>query len=137
MFKSIAEIVDRAEAEKAPVWRVVLAEEVDDSGRAEDEVLARLKDRLQTMREAVLRGLGSDAPSVSGLLGGGARRFDLGGEVVARRRPSVETPGPSVQGDGRVPAIEPLDARRAAPFALVAIWGAECRLSASRALPPP
>ena len=76
MFKSIAEIVDRAEGQGTPVWRVVLAEEVDDSGRSESEVLDRLKDRLQTMREAVLRGLGSDAPSVSGLLGGGARRFE-------------------------------------------------------------
>ena len=58
MFKSIAEIVDRAESEGAPVWRVVLAEEVDDSGRTEPEVLERLKDRLQTMREAVERGIG-------------------------------------------------------------------------------
>ena len=76
MFKSIQEIVERAEAEGAPVSRVVLIEETEDSGRSETEVLDRLKDRLQTMREAVERGLGSDAPSVSGLLGGGARRFE-------------------------------------------------------------
>ena len=76
MFKSIQEIVERAEAEGAPVSRVVLIEETEDSGRSETEVLDRLKDRHQTMREAVERGLGSDAPSVSGLLGGGARRFE-------------------------------------------------------------
>ena len=125
MFKSIAEIVERAEAEEAPVWRVVLAEEVDDSGRSEDEVLARLKDRLQTMREAVARGLGSDAPSVSGLLGGGARRFEewrgsgasvMGpflGKVMARAQATMEVNArmgtivatPTAGSSGILPAV--------------------------------
>ena len=125
MFKSIAEIVDRAESEGAPVWRVVLAEEVDDSGRTEPEVLERLKDRLQTMREAVERGLGSDAPSVSGLLGGGARRFEewrgsgasvMGpflGKVVARAQATMEVNArmgtivatPTAGSSGILPAV--------------------------------
>jgi L-serine dehydratase len=125
MFKSIQEIVDRAEAEGAPVWRVVLAEEVDDSGRSEDEVLTRLEDRLQTMREAVARGLGSDAPSVSGLLGGGARRFEewrgsgasvMGpflGKVMARAQATMEVNArmgtivatPTAGSSGILPAV--------------------------------
>lgn len=125
MFKSIEEIVDRALAEGAPVWRVVLAEETDDSGRSEDEVLDRLKDRLQTMREAVERGLGSDAPSVSGLLGGGARRFEewrsggasvMGpflGKVMARAQATMEVNArmgtivatPTAGSSGILPAV--------------------------------
>jgi L-serine dehydratase len=125
MFKSVQEIVDRAEAENAAVWRVVLAEEVDDSGRTEAEVLARLKDRLQTMREAVERGLGSDAPSVSGLLGGGARRFEewrgsgasvMGpflGKVMARAQATMEVNArmgtivatPTAGSSGILPAV--------------------------------
>lgn len=125
MFKSIQEILDRAKGEGAPVWRVVLAEEVDDSGRSEDEVLARLKDRLQTMREAVERGLGSDAPSVSGLLGGGARRFEewrgsgasvMGpflGKVMARAQATMEVNArmgtivatPTAGSSGILPAV--------------------------------
>lgn len=125
MFKAIQEIVDRAEAEGAPVWRVVLAEEVDDSGRSEEEVLTRLKDRLQTMREAVGRGLGSDAPSVSGLLGGGARRFEewrgsgasvMGpflGKVMARAQATMEVNArmgtivatPTAGSSGILPAV--------------------------------
>jgi L-serine dehydratase len=125
MFKSIQEIVDRAEAEGAPVWRVVLAEEVDDSGRSEDDVLTRLEDRLQTMREAVERGLGSDAPSVSGLLGGGARRFEewrgsgasvMGpflGKVMARAQATMEVNArmgtivatPTAGSSGILPAV--------------------------------
>jgi L-serine dehydratase len=76
MFKSVAELVERAEREGEPVWRVVLAEESEDSGRPPDAVLERLADRLDTMRQAVARGLDTDAPSVSGLLGGGAKRFE-------------------------------------------------------------
>jgi L-serine dehydratase len=125
MFKSVQEIVDRAEAENAAVWRVVLAEEVDDSGRTEAEVLERLKDRLQTMREAVERGLGSDAPSVSGLLGGGARRFEewrgsgasvMGpflGKVMARAQATMEVNArmgtivatPTAGSSGILPAV--------------------------------
>ena len=125
MFKSIAEIVDRAEGEGAPLWQIVLSEEVDDSGRGEDEVLARLKDRLQTMREAVERGLGSDAPSVSGLLGGGARRFEewrsggasvMGpflGKVMARAQATMEVNArmgtivatPTAGSSGILPAV--------------------------------
>jgi L-serine dehydratase len=125
MFKAIQEIVDRAAAGGDPVWRVVLAEEVDDSGRTEAEVLARLKDRLQTMREAVERGLGSDAPSVSGLLGGGARRFEewrgsgasvMGpflGKVMARAQATMEVNArmgtivatPTAGSSGILPAV--------------------------------
>src|SRR5687768_6814167 len=76
MFKSVAELVERAEREGEPVWRVVLAEESEDSDRPPDAVLERLADRLDTMRQAVARGLDTDAPSVSGLLGGGAKRFE-------------------------------------------------------------
>jgi len=76
MFRSLAGLIARAEREGLPVWRVVLDEEVEDGGRSADEVLERLGDRLETMRQAVERGLASEAPSVSGLLGGGARRFE-------------------------------------------------------------
>ena len=86
MFESMQEIVERAESAGQPIWRIVLAEEVDDSGKTEEQVLARLAERLHTMAEAVERGLSSDTPSVSGLLGGGARRFEAwrekGGSVV-------------------------------------------------------
>ncbi|MEJ2151564.1 MAG: hypothetical protein P8Y29_01105, partial [Gemmatimonadota bacterium] len=76
MMTSIAEIIDRTRADKVPVWQVVLTEEVEDTEQPEDAILKRLAERLATMRSAVERGLSSDAPSVSGLLGGGAHRFD-------------------------------------------------------------
>ena len=75
MFRELAELVDRAEREDRAVWQVVLAEEAEDTGKDEAAVVVRLGERLETMRQAVERGLASDLPSVSGLLGGGARRF--------------------------------------------------------------
>ncbi len=93
MFESMAELTGRAEREGRAVWEVVLAEEVEDAGRPAEAVRARLAERLETMRQAVERGLASDLPSVSGLLGGGARRFE------AWRRSGAGVAGPFV---GRV-----------------------------------
>ncbi|MDX1624632.1 MAG: L-serine ammonia-lyase, iron-sulfur-dependent, subunit alpha [Gemmatimonadota bacterium] len=125
MFESVADLVARAESEGSPLWRVVLAEEVEESGRGEEEVVERLHQRLETMRQAVDRGLGSDAPSVSGLLGGGARRFEawrregesvMGpflGKVVARAQATMEVNArmgtivatPTAGSSGILPAV--------------------------------
>ncbi|HUP20878.1 MAG TPA: L-serine ammonia-lyase, iron-sulfur-dependent, subunit alpha [Gemmatimonadota bacterium] len=94
VFDSVQAIVEKATATGAAMWRVVLDEELEDTHKTEAEVLERLGQRLDTMREAVERGLESEAPSVSGLLGGGARAFEawrLGGG-----RPSLV--GPFVGG---------------------------------------
>lgn len=125
MFSSMREIVERAGAGKRPVWRIVLDEEVEDSGKTEEQVLARLGERLQTMREAVERGLTSDAPSVSGLLGGGAKRFEAWreegasvvgpflGRVIARAQATMEVNArmgtivatPTAGSSGILPAV--------------------------------
>ena len=76
MFDSVAELVGRAEREGRAVWEIVLAEEAEDTARSPEAVVTRLGERLETMRQAVERGLATDLPSVSGLLGGGARRFE-------------------------------------------------------------
>lgn len=125
MFRSVESIVAAAEARSARVWRVVLDEEIDESGKDEEAVLGRLGDRLATMREAVDRGLDSDVPSVSGLLGGGAHRFEswrvsgesvLGGfvgRVVANAQATMEVNArmgtivatPTAGSSGILPAI--------------------------------
>lgn len=92
MFDSVQAIVDRAAATGAPMWRVVLDEEMGDTEKTEAQILARLGERLETMRQAVERGLESDMPSVSGLLGGGARAFE------AWRAGAPGGPSPSLVG---------------------------------------
>lgn len=125
MFRSVESIVEIAGKRSVPVWRVVLEEEVEDSGKDEAVILDRLGDRLGTMREAVDRGLESDVPSVSGLLGGGASRFEawrassdsvLGGfmgRVVANAQATMEVNArmgtivatPTAGSSGILPAI--------------------------------
>jgi L-serine dehydratase len=125
MFSSMQEIVERAQAKAVPVWQVVLEEEVEDADTTAERVLERLRERLGTMREAVQRGLASDAPSVSGLLGGGARQFEewrreghsvLGpfvGKAIARAQATMEVNArmgtivatPTAGSSGILPAI--------------------------------
>jgi len=125
MFSSVADIVEQAESRGVPVWRIILDEEVEDADSTEARVLERLAGRLATMRDAVDRGLASDAPSVSGLLGGGARRFEawrgegksvLGpfvGKVIARAQATMEVNArmgtivatPTAGSSGVLPAV--------------------------------
>jgi len=124
MFSSMREMLERAEAKLLPLWRVVLEEEIEEADATAERVLERMAERLETMREAVERGLATDAPSVSGLLGGGARRFEewrrersvLGpfvGKVVARAQATMEVNArmgtivatPTAGSSGILPAI--------------------------------
>ncbi len=125
MFDSVQAMVERATTAGLPVWRVVLAEEVEDTEKTEAQIQARLGERLATMRDAVQRGLDSDAPSVSGLLGGGARRFEAWrgekgslvgpfvGKVIARAQATMEVNArmgtivatPTAGSSGILPAI--------------------------------
>jgi len=125
MFSSMREIVERVQSKAVPLWQVVLDEEIDDADTTAERVLERMAERLGTMREAVERGLASDAPSVSGLLGGGARRFEewrseggsvLGpfvGKVIARAQATMEVNArmgtivatPTAGSSGILPAI--------------------------------
>lgn len=75
MFESVAEIVTRAAERREPCWRVILDEDLSQTGLDEDRVFQELGSRLATMREAVALGLEGRTKSLSGLSGGGARRF--------------------------------------------------------------
>lgn len=75
MFESMAEIVRRAEEARTPVWRVILDEDLSQSTHTEERVYQTLRSRLATMREAVAQGMKGTTRSISGLSGGGARRF--------------------------------------------------------------
>jgi L-serine dehydratase len=127
VFDSVQAIVEKATAAGVPMWRVVLDEELEDTHETEARVLERLGQRLATMREAVERGLESDAPSVSGLLGGGARAFEAWrrgsdrpslagpfvGAVIARAQATMEVNArmgtivatPTAGSSGILPAI--------------------------------
>jgi L-serine dehydratase len=86
MFESLAEAVERAEAEGISLGELALRAEAADGLRTRAEVEAALQRALEVMRGAVSRGLPGDLRSVSGLVGGDAARLarpvgPLGGTV--------------------------------------------------------
>jgi L-serine dehydratase len=126
VFESMAEMVAAAQARNVPCWRAVLDEDLSQTGLTEAHVMGELRSRLATMREAVARGLEGTTRSISGLSGGGARRFrdwlDAGAEplvggygarVVARALATMEinaamgriVASPTAGSAGILPAI--------------------------------
>ncbi|WP_337843788.1 L-serine ammonia-lyase, iron-sulfur-dependent, subunit alpha [Thermus sp.] len=51
----------------------VLQEDLEETGLSREEILGEMAERLQVMRDAIRRGLASDAPSVAGLVGKNAK----------------------------------------------------------------
>ena len=51
----------------------VLREDLEETGLGQEEVLAKMRERLLIMREAIDRGLRTDAPSVAGMVGWNAK----------------------------------------------------------------
>ncbi len=51
----------------------VLREDLEETGLGREEVLAKMRERLLIMREAIDRGLRTDAPSVAGMVGWNAK----------------------------------------------------------------
>jgi L-serine dehydratase len=75
MFESLAEAVERAEAEKISLGELALRTEAEGGLRTREEVETALGRALEVMRGAVARGLAGDLRSVSGLVGGDAARL--------------------------------------------------------------
>lgn len=75
MFESLAEAVERAEAERISLGELALRTEAADGLRTRAEVEAALYRALEVMRGAVARGILGDLRSVSGLVGGDAARL--------------------------------------------------------------
>jgi L-serine dehydratase len=75
MFESLAEAVERAEAERISLGELALRTETEDGLRTREEIENALGRALEVMRGAVARGLPGDLRSVSGLVGGDAARL--------------------------------------------------------------
>jgi L-serine dehydratase len=126
MFESMAAIVKRARECGQPCWRVILDEDVSQTGLEEAHVFSEFRSRLATMRQAVELGLEGQTRSLSGLSGGGARRFQdwsrgeaeplsglYGARVIARALATMEinaamgriVASPTAGSAGILPAI--------------------------------
>lgn len=72
MFRTIAELVEKAVAEGKSIAQVMIDQEVEISGRTEAEIRAEMEKNLVVMEQAVHKGAVEGVRSRSGLTGGDA-----------------------------------------------------------------
>lgn len=75
LYKSIAELVKKAEAQNCPISTIVLQAQSKDMEVAEEDLLKQMDKNWTVMLEAMDRGLNEDVKSVSGLTGGDAKKL--------------------------------------------------------------
>jgi len=73
-YASFQELLAAAQSADTTLGKAALAREVYETGAEEHEVRARMTQSLGVMREAIASGLGGEARSRSGFVGGDARR---------------------------------------------------------------
>lgn len=75
MFRTIAELVEKATTEKKRIARVMAEQEMEISGRSLEEIYSEMERNLSVMEQAVQRGVREEVRSRSGLTGGDAVRL--------------------------------------------------------------
>jgi L-serine dehydratase len=78
MYKSLADAIRDAEAQKISLARLALETEAKDQGRTVEDIRAALLRALVVMRSAVGQGMTGDLYSASGLVGGDAAKLRTG-----------------------------------------------------------
>ncbi|MDX1675280.1 MAG: L-serine ammonia-lyase, iron-sulfur-dependent, subunit alpha [Longimicrobiales bacterium] len=90
MHRSVADLLTDARDTGRGLPETVLQAEIDETGRTEEEIRARIRRTLRVMREAIDEGLEGDVRSPSGLTGGrAARLFDDGPRLMGERVTSI------------------------------------------------
>ena len=78
MYKSLADAIRDAEAQKISLATLALNTEAKDQGRTVEDIRAALLRALVVMRSAVAQGMTGDLHSASGLVGGDAAKLRTG-----------------------------------------------------------
>ncbi|EIT85047.1 L-serine dehydratase subunit alpha [Fictibacillus macauensis ZFHKF-1] len=75
MFRNVAELVELAQTQNCKISDVMIAQEMEFTGRSREEIIAQMDRNLRVMEEAVERGVTEEVKSHSGLTGGDAIRL--------------------------------------------------------------
>jgi L-serine dehydratase len=71
VFRNVAELIELAESQNIKISDIMIAQEVEFTGKSKDEIITRMDENLRVMEEAVEKGL-QGVRSHSGLTGGDA-----------------------------------------------------------------
>lgn len=69
-FNSGKELIEICKANDMKIWEVMIHREIENAEKSYDEVFSQMKNNLNTMLDAVKKGLESNLKSISGLVGG-------------------------------------------------------------------
>lgn len=75
-LKSIADLIDQAEANNVPMWEIIIRSEIDLHNQTRDAIIQMMRQRLEVMRSSAQSGLQTPVHSVSGLTKGSAYQFN-------------------------------------------------------------
>ncbi len=74
MFKNVAELVEQAVSSNRKIHEIMLAQEVEQTGKSQDEIIEAMRTRFKVMRRAIEQGV-LGVVSHSGMTGGDARKM--------------------------------------------------------------
>lgn len=74
MFKTIEDLVIQAESRGMKLWQMMLEQEMEESDKSEEKILAAMRDRYHVMQRAIRLGI-TGVHARSGLTGGDAKKL--------------------------------------------------------------
>ena len=83
---------ERCKEENLNLWQLAIKDEIENTGKTEEEIFARLQKTLDVMKASAKRALEEDVRSVTGMTGGNAKKmheYFLGGKSVLGETPAM------------------------------------------------
>lgn len=75
MYRTAKLVLEQTQKLNKPIWEVALADQVEKDQVGEDALLQEMKKAYRIMRDAATKGLDKELHSMSGLIGGNAKRL--------------------------------------------------------------
>lgn len=85
MLTTMKLLKERCQKEGLNLWQLAIKDEIENTGKTEEEIFARLQKTLDVMKASSEKALAEDVRSVTGMTGGNAKRmhdYYLKGEAV-------------------------------------------------------
>lgn len=92
MLTTMKLLKERCQEEGLNLWELSVKDEIETTGKTEEEVFARLQKTLDVMKASAERALEEDVRSVTGMTGGNAKKMNeyfLGGNSVLGETPAL------------------------------------------------
>jgi len=127
-YRSFSRLEELASERGRPIWEIIIEAEMQESELEREEIMEKMRERLEVMREAVERGLENDFESVGGLSGGDADRLSrsdefLGSDLTRKTAEAALATAEVNAGMGRIVAGPTAGASGIVPAVVLSLAG--------------